>query len=216
MQKCSRHVGSCGHPCVGEYIPAQNVTFNNLFSIREANMAKAMCCDPCKCQICDRRNDGVKSMLRPASNRPVRGLPSSTQNVLLDDTLQVASDPITPRVTPLEPNSTNEQWYTNASRLVQADDIRVLQNRRAQEAQFLVSGRNASSPTTPSSAPSRLSQASPENATRMRNTNLLLDLDEETDCQSPQHGLDMNTFSSAKTGSEVAKEKGKMELNLLD
>ncbi|KAH7361156.1 P-loop containing nucleoside triphosphate hydrolase protein [Pyrenochaeta sp. MPI-SDFR-AT-0127] len=193
-QKCSRHVESCGHPCA------------------------ALCCDPCKCQICEHRANGVKSMLRSASTRPSSFQVSHprTRNLLLDNSFQVPSTPILPAMATPNVESTTKQWDAYASGGIQADDLRVRQKRRAEEEQFLMAVRNSTSPAEQSSAPTKLIQVSPEKVVRSKNTSVLLDLDDETGCQPTQSHQSMTTVSYATVATSAGENLGKADMNLLD
>lgn len=181
-----------------------------------------MCCDPCKCQVCDRRNNGTKSMLKPVPNGTTSFRPSSSQmrTLMLDTSFQGPSNPGRSAVSQNRPDNTTGQWEAYASGGAQADDAKVLQKRREQEAQFLESLRNATpparSPSEISSAFTKLVQVSPEKTASSRNTKLLLDLDEGTEGQPRQQGLYTEALSYANAASSKVKGKGKADFNLLD
>ncbi|KAF2134773.1 P-loop containing nucleoside triphosphate hydrolase protein [Dothidotthia symphoricarpi CBS 119687] len=186
MQQCSRHVESCGHRCV------------------------QICCDPCRCQICDRRTNGMKPVLKPTPNRP-KG-PSTKHNLSFDNTYQTPSNPVASSMSHAGSGNRAREWqaYTNGG--AQADDARALQMRKEQEAEFQKTIADAgqvagfrSASAGASSTPARLAEASPANGTVSSNTRLLIDIDENVD-----------TFPLANAASSKAKGKGKDVFDLMD
>ncbi|EFQ92756.1 hypothetical protein PTNB73_04112 [Pyrenophora teres f. teres] len=196
-QKCSKRVEACGHPCVAE------------------------CCDQCRCHLCERRNGGVKSTLKPAQNRAnsFRAPRSHTRNLVLKDTLfspgpsEPVTDARTPRMATAQPvDYATEQRESYANGGAQEDDQQVLEMRKEQEERYRAQIRPSTPTAGPSSAGETLIQISPEKTeTVSRNTNLLLDLDFEPQSVRGRH--DVRRSSAAPASSSVAKST---YTNLLD
>ncbi|KAF1945626.1 hypothetical protein EJ02DRAFT_338281 [Clathrospora elynae] len=195
-QKCSRRLDTCGHSCV------------------------AVCCDPCKCQVCDRRTNGVKSMLKPAPNNvnSFRASPSSSGNMLLDTTNYSAPSvrtglTTTPRtMTPYGSDSVTEQWEAYTKGGIQEDDAQFLQKKKEEEAQFLEQARTSTPAAGSTSASTKLIEVSPEKAAVSRNTDLLLELDVYTEPQHPQ----ASRGSYANAASSSGGGQGNSDMNWLD
>lgn len=171
VQQCSRRVG-CGHPCV------------------------EVCCDTCRCRICDRHTNGVKPMLKPT--------PKGPRNLLLDSTFQMPSNPIAR----LNSDKATEEWQEYINRGVQADDDQALQKRREQEAAFKEFVTSTKGSRCASSS-ARLVDISSTKETRSKNTGLLIDIDMDLGFESRQEAISY-AHAASSTG------KGKVELNLLD
>ncbi|KAI8938282.1 hypothetical protein NX059_005940 [Plenodomus lindquistii] len=175
-QQCSkRMVETCGHACL------------------------EMCCEICRCRPCERRTNGVKSMLKPGQNgAPTfraapssRAPPSRAQPSRAHE--PVARSPRAPTVASHRQgsDSTTEQWEAYANGGVIMDDTRAMQLRLQEDARYSkmlrspTPANNESAPRTQSSAPAaqssaqadRLIEISPEKKVISRNTNLLVDLD---------------------------------------
>ncbi|CAO2653891.1 Nn.00g106240.m01.CDS01 [Neocucurbitaria sp. VM-36] len=179
----------------------------------------SMCCDPCKCQICDRRNNGTKSMLKPVFNGTTsfQPPPSATQNLMLNTRSQVRSNPMAAAIAPREFDNSTEQWEAYASGAVQAEDTEVLRKVREQEAQFLQSICNATSSSAgPSSESTKLIEVSPDKVAGSMHTALLLDLEMTADAPPQQGRQSMAGFSYANAASHKGKAKGKADFDLLD
>lgn len=182
----------------------------------------AMCCDPCKCQVCDRRNNGTKSMLKPVTlgTTSFGPPPSAVQNFTSNTRFQTTSNTVRPAMITQgsdSTTSTREQWEAYANEGVQADDAEVLQKKRQQEAQFLRSIRTVTPSTAgPPSASARLVEISPDKVARSMHTDLLLDLEEATDASGTQGRHHTQDFSYTNAASLNRKAKDEAQFNLLD
>ncbi|KAF1838189.1 hypothetical protein BDW02DRAFT_32428 [Decorospora gaudefroyi] len=204
-QKCSRRVEACGHPCV------------------------AVCCDPCKCDMCERRSNGVKSTLKPAPNgaTPFRGSRTNTRNLILENTIlgpsgRAVHSASTQMMAPQGSVSTTAHWEAYASGGAQQDDARMYAMRKEVEARFLEQMRTSTpapaSGLSPSPAPAKLIPISPEKAAAAaasRNTELLVDVDIDIEPRSQQDRRHARS-SYANAGSSTVRGGGSVAFNLLD
>ncbi|KAF9701449.1 hypothetical protein EKO04_000892 [Ascochyta lentis] len=208
---------SCGHPCPYRCHPFEHDQVNCMMqcSIKLACSHQCMetCCEPCKCQKCDRRTGGRKSMLKTATNGVTssRQSRSASHGLLLDFDLQTPADPPPQSGSP-------EKWQAYVNGGAQADDARMLQKRREEEAAFQEARRNGSpqpAARTPSTV-GRLIETSPRKPTPSisNNTNLLVDLDFNTndEAQTPQSAR----TSYASAARSRAPTDGGPEWSLLD
>lgn len=109
-QKCQRRLEICGHQCSG------------------------MCCDPCKCQICDSRLDGSRALLKPTAplNGARRCAAPSRSNTY-------------PRQAPYAPPQTSKNsdssgfgdWHAYVNGGAKADDAEFLRKAQREEAQYV-------------------------------------------------------------------------------
>lgn len=185
---------------------------SNLVNERPTNYSiKAMCCDTCKCQNCDRRTNGIKSMLKPAPNGATRfrASPSDARSLPLDITVCTPFSQSLPLKTLQCAESTPKQWSTYANGGVVADDARALQLLRNEEAEFLEATRSRTPAAGPPSTP--LIQISPEKVVASRNTDLLLDLNIIND-----PGMRVPYAQIARASTNVTKEQTRTALNWLD
>lgn len=173
MMQCSAAL-NCGHRCMGTYIkplPASDHT----------EQVTELCSDPCKCQTCDRRAGGQRSMLKPAANAATssRPPPSKLRGLLLDSGFQTPANPPPPSGSP-------DKWHAYVNGGAKADDARMLQKRKEEDAAFEKQRRNGTHrpPATAAtnagaSASNKLIETSPEkpSASVSGNTSLLVDLD---------------------------------------
>ncbi|KAF2677402.1 P-loop containing nucleoside triphosphate hydrolase protein, partial [Lentithecium fluviatile CBS 122367] len=179
-QKCNRYIPTCGHAC------------------------GAMCCDPCKCMICDRRNNGMKTMLKPPQKNgasssvfkarllePLLDMGASSnvfmplpQEPLLDlfQAPQTLMRPAATSMATEHSGSTPTKWKAYVNGGAKADDARILQKAREAEAEFLERLQKAERPAAASRS-DMLIELSPEKKTTepmsSRNTDLLLDFGED-------------------------------------
>jgi helicase required for RNAi-mediated heterochromatin assembly 1 len=186
-------------------------------------MRTAECCDPCKCHMCERRSNGVKSTLKPQNgSTPFRGprANANTRSLMLEDTLPVPSSRTTytstPRMmTPHGSDSTTQRWEEYAKGGVQDDDARAYALRKEEESRYLEqvwASTPAAGPSS-SSATNKLVQISPEKAATSRNTNLLVDLDVEPEVPRAHRHM---SHSYATVASSTVGGSGGAYTNLLD
>jgi helicase required for RNAi-mediated heterochromatin assembly 1 len=188
-------------------------------------MRTAECCDPCKCHMCERRSNGVKSTLKPQNgSTPFRGpranVNANTRSLMLEDTLPDPSNRTTytstPRMmTPHGSDSTTQQWEDYAKRGVQDDDERAYALRKEEESRYLDRLRASTPAAGPSSASTtdKLIQISPEKAATSRNADLLVDLDVEPEAPRGRHHM---SHSYATAASSTVGGSGSAYANLLD
>lgn len=172
----------------------------------------ALCSDACRCQVCERRGNGTKAMLKAVPNG--RQASSAPNNLIANTTYQMPATPQPVSGTSAAPGGSNEKWSTYANGGVVADDARYMQMRK-DEAQKLELIRNTPSIAGPSSNPTRLIEVSPEKKAISGNANLLIDLDLDLGtAPEPSHAQHSwaQTASSTNKGKAVAKPN----MNLLD
>lgn len=102
----------CGHPC------------------------SAMCCDPCKCHICDSRLDGSRALLKPSAplNGPRRS--AALPRLRAYDQQALFSTPQTSK----NSDSTGSgvgSWQAYVNGGAQADDARFLRKAQEEEAKYV-------------------------------------------------------------------------------
>ena len=183
-----------------------------------ANIITEICCDPCRCHICDRRTNGMKSMLKPASNGRQTSQPQTfrAHSAVLDNRPQAQSNPGSSSRRPHE-SGTITEWEDFANGGVQADDAMALLMRKEQEAQFLENVRSVTPLPRNPSLPIKLVQISPDKAPGLRDTNLLVDLDVEPNGQLVQHHYHTENLSYAKIASSLMNQGNDgANMNLLD
>ncbi|KAF2114105.1 P-loop containing nucleoside triphosphate hydrolase protein [Lophiotrema nucula] len=172
-QKCSKRVEHCGHPCT------------------------ALCCDPCKCQFCDTRNDGMRAVLKP-NPRGGTAVPAKQNPVAR---IMKAPTPVSSFSTGNSENSSVEQWHKYASGGVKEDDAEFVRKAKEENAKIAAAG-----------GPKLVDvNNSPSKKLVSENTNLLLDLD--TGCAMENKAPPRSSYASA-TASK--KGKGKLPVNLMD
>ncbi|USP74996.1 uncharacterized protein yc1106_02270 [Curvularia clavata] len=189
-QRCTRRVEICGHPCV------------------------AICCDPCKCQMCDRRTDGIKSTLKLAP----KGATSISERTLSlgsafhspRHTERVMTMATMPSRTP--PSFQMAHWKAYATGGgVQQDDINAFHKMKKEEARCLEKMRASTSEAGSSSASGQLISVSPEEVTtEPTDADLLIDLGSETQLPRVQHQPKRSYASAA------ARSQKPHSMNLLD
>jgi helicase required for RNAi-mediated heterochromatin assembly 1 len=198
MMQCSTKL-ACGHRCVGTYHPG-----NRGFA-GEAYYKLELCSDPCKCQTCDRRAGGHRSMLKPITNgaSSTRAQASTSHNLLLDTSFQAPANPPPPSGSP-------GKWHAYVNGGAQADDARLLQKHR--EAAFDETRQNATprpSATTATEAgasiPGRLIDTSPRKPVTSvsGNTKLLVDLDINAGYESYRPRQFKGPYASAARSAET-------------
>jgi helicase required for RNAi-mediated heterochromatin assembly 1 len=111
-----------------------------------------MCCDPCKCQYCNR--NGIKGLIKAA---PMGGAPSRKQL------------PYNPPPPTDNSGSTPNEWYAYASGGARIDDAEALKKMQEEDAKFLEDRG------TPAGGPAAtLVDISPVEVIASANVNLLL------------------------------------------
>lgn len=184
-QKCNKRVNPCGHPCT------------------------AMCCDPCKCQFCERRSNGTRPLLKPG---PVRGAFVTKPYPQPD---MMASPP---SQTTENTGSSLEQWKSYANGGVRADDAEFVRKKDEEEAKF-VEARSKASPArgqSPSIGHARLIEISPvKKGEPSKNTAMLIDFGVNVNT-SPQRVRTKETFSYAAIAKGKKENRGLANLGLLD
>ncbi|PVI01502.1 P-loop containing nucleoside triphosphate hydrolase protein [Periconia macrospinosa] len=103
MQMCSRQIG-CGHPC------------------------SAVCSDPCRCNICERRSGGVKAIMKTQKSAvlpPVRTTPTPTMHM----------PAIAPDASPA-PAQVTMSWLKYVNGGVNEDDAKIREQAVLEEARF--------------------------------------------------------------------------------
>ncbi|KAH7410083.1 P-loop containing nucleoside triphosphate hydrolase protein [Phaeosphaeria sp. MPI-PUGE-AT-0046c] len=147
--QCNRSL-VCGHKCVD------------------------LCSDHCSCDICDRRGDGARAMLRPMSNgASFRPSPMPVIHAIgapLQGAAGLTSIPAS------SGNHDNWREYVDGGGAA-ADDARHLQLVKEQQAKYSVARRSATPSTTVEADSARLIEVSPEKKPVSQNANLLIDLD---------------------------------------
>jgi len=139
-----------------------------------------MCSDACRCQLCERRNNGTRSMLKtvPSSAGAVRQVPASSRSLMASTTYQTPANPTTVSRTPDISDSTSEAWQAYGNGGAATNDAREFKMMKDKEAQYLATVRNTPPPMVPSSSKSaKLIKVSPEKKAAPKNLNLLIDLD---------------------------------------
>ena len=210
MMQCSIEL-VCGHRCVGMY------HLGNTGSSGKVDHKLELCSDPCKCQTCDRRAGGHRSMLKPTTNgaSSTSAQASTSRNLFLDTNFQAPANPPPPSGSP-------DKWYAYVNGGARADDARLLQKRR-EEAAFDEARQNATpqpSATTATEAgantPMRLIETSPRKpaASVSGNTNLLIDLDINAGYESDRPQQLEGSHASAARSAKMAYAG--LEWNLLD
>ncbi|KAH4973379.1 hypothetical protein HBI78_001190 [Parastagonospora nodorum] len=187
MMPCNRHL-SCGHTCV------------------------AVCSDACRCQVCERRGNGTKAMLKAVPNG--QQLPSATNNLVTNTTYQMPVNPMPASRTPAAPGGSNEKWSTYVNGGVAADDARYMKKRK-DEAQNLELIRNTPPTAGPSLNPTKLIEISPEKKAISGNANLLIDLDLDLGTAlNPSHAP--HSWAKAASSNKKGKAPAKSNMSLLD
>lgn len=195
---CSKDL-PCGHRCHGR--------LNTPRSGCSANSTTEECSRPCRCQACDRRTGGQRSMLKIGAHQS-RQQPSTPPRLLLDIGFQAPANP--PPAAGL-----SEKWEAYVNGGAKADDARLLQKRRDQNTGFEEARCNgAVQSATPTSAggvtsdTGKLIDTSPKKprASLSPSTSLLVDL-----------GLSDHTYQSHASTAESGKTKAaRCKINLLD
>lgn len=192
-QKCLKRVEPCGHPCM------------------------AMCCDPCKCQVCDRYSNGMKAMLRPAPANGGSSFKPNPQNTTF------RAPPLPPAGSSMNSEgsgSTTEQWKAYANGGARADDVQVLQKQQEEDAKFYDTVSNVGQSAAPASA--RLIEFSPKKGTKPKahasnNIDLLLDLDIGSTVDASSQPKQRINYKETFSYAAAAKSKAdKTNFNLLD
>lgn len=197
MMQCSASL-NCGHRCMGKHVKLSSAWMYTY-------QTTELCSDPCKCQTCDRRAGGQRSMLKPAKNAVTssRPLPSQPRSLLLDSGFQIPANPPAPSSSP-------DQWHAYANGGAKADDLRMLQKRREEDAAFEEQRRNntlrpanktsTAATSAGASTSSNLVEIPPQKpcASVSENTSLLVDLDiNNTNGAHPAHASSSASYASA-------------------
>lgn len=172
----------------------------------------ALCSDACRCQVCERRGNGTKAMLKAVPNG--RQAPSPSNNLIANNTYQMPATPLPVSRTLAAPGGSNEKWSTYANGGVAADDARYMQKRK-DEAQNLELIRNTPPTAGPSSNPTRLIEVSPEKKAISGNANLLIDLDLDLGT-APEPSRAQHSWAKAASSNNKGKAPVKANMNLLD
>jgi helicase required for RNAi-mediated heterochromatin assembly 1 len=177
----------------------------------------AICSDNCRCQVCERRGNGTKSMLKTVPNGVSSRQPSSaTYNPLVDTTYQMPANPVpmqAPR-TPEPSTSSGEKWQAHVNGGVAKDDAHYVQKAREEQAKL----REVLSNTPPhaaSSKPAKLIEVSPEKKAVSKNANLLIDLDLDLG-QAPTPMGGQRSYANTSASNGKGKAVAKANTSLLD
>lgn len=135
----------------------------------------AICCDPCKCQTCDRHANGMKTLLK-ATQTGVNTSPAQPPISRRMSTPKTAIDSETS-----SPNT--NRWYTYINGGAAVEDATVLENLQAQEAELLTRLRRNPIPQT------EVSPCAQQN---------LIDV---SDCSGPVQPLQKNVTSKQNLSS---------------
>ncbi|KAF2867362.1 P-loop containing nucleoside triphosphate hydrolase protein [Massariosphaeria phaeospora] len=193
-QPCTKRVASCGHACT------------------------KMCCDPCRCQTCEGRADGMKPLLRPV---PAHGM-ASFQPSFPSSMISPAFQP--PKKLESEPTAassgtdgTPENWKAYANGGAREDDAKAKDMMKEQQAAFSQEVARAAGPPSAQlielSPPKKLLGKLQESS----NMNLLLDLDDAFLAQpKPTRYRSKETYTHAAAAAAKPKKTNKPVFNLLD
>jgi hypothetical protein len=109
-QKCQRRLEICGHQC------------------------SALCCDPCKCHICDSRHDGMRALLKPTA--PLNGTrrPAAPQR---PDPYPRQASIAAPQTSQLSGSSGVGDWLAYVNGGAKADDAEFLRKAKQENAKFV-------------------------------------------------------------------------------
>jgi hypothetical protein len=175
----------------------------------------AICSDNCRCQVCERRGNGTKSMLKTVPNGASSRPPcSATRNLLVDTTYQMSANPIplpTSR-TPEPSTSSSEKWHAYVKGGIAKDDAQYVQKAGEGQAKLREVVNNTPPPAA-SSKPAKLIELSPEKKAVSKNANLLIDLDLDLgQVPTPMDGQLSYANTSASDGKGKAVVKANMSL----
>lgn len=212
MMQCTAKL-ACGHHCMGMYGPGRSNSDCHTDRFTE------LCSDSCKCQTCDRRVGGHRSMLKPANNGATSSRPPPSRKLHPTSGVTASANP------PL--SGSPDKWRTYINGGSQADDARLQQMHMEEKAAFDArrSGtpRIATTATTTTavtdadaSVSGKLIETSPRKpaVSVSGNTSLLLDLDIGTEYEVRQPQRPRGTYASAAGSSRTAYEGS--EWSLLD
>lgn len=209
MMQCSIPL-NCGHRCMGMYTIS--------LVLGSTDKTTEVCSDSCKCQTCDRRAGGQRSMLKSAPNAAIlsRAPPSKSHGPLSDSTFQTLA-------TPPPPSGSSGKWHAYINGGAKVEDARMLQKYREEDDAFEEQRRN-STPRPPvtaatdagASAASRLIETSPRKPAPSvtGNTSLLVDLDINSSYEAHPSQASEKSFVG-KTGLKEMSY-GDLQWNLLD
>ncbi|KAF2622867.1 hypothetical protein BU25DRAFT_479849 [Macroventuria anomochaeta] len=221
--KC-KGILSCSHPCPYRCHPFEHDQINCMMQCSTkltcGHRCMELCSDPCKCQTCDRRAGGHRSMLKPAANSVTSSRPpsSTSRNLLLDSGFQAPANPPPPSGSP-------DKWHAYVNGGAQADDAQLLQKRREEEAAFQEARRNgtlqsaaaaAAATGAGTSTSGKLIETSPRkpSASVSGNTSLLVDLDINSNYESYQPQPSRGSYAIAARSNKTIY--GGSEWSLLD
>jgi hypothetical protein len=118
------------------------------------NTYTGTCGSACRCNICERRSGG-KSVLKARTNQTGSlPAPGGQQNLLLEHSAQVPSSTVSPG----KHDNSTKAWQAFVNGGAQADDARILKERREQEAKFRGSQAQSTGPVEANSQPPSLLQ----------------------------------------------------------
>ncbi|KAF2469321.1 uncharacterized protein BDR25DRAFT_343720 [Lindgomyces ingoldianus] len=131
-QKCMRRVELCGHPCA------------------------ELCCDPCKCQFCGRRDNGMRATLKPTPRNSAYNAPAPPSSFVQHSRNAFAGtfyggssfgggacraalefqSPSQAESTHRSSGSSVEQWKAYAKDGAKEDDAQALRNAKEMDTKF--------------------------------------------------------------------------------
>jgi helicase required for RNAi-mediated heterochromatin assembly 1 len=135
----------------------------------------------------------------------------TSRHLLLDTAAQVPAKPTPCPTVPENLNSKSNRWNAYINGGAAADDVKVLQRSRDEEAQYLETIRNVPTTTVLSSKTTKLIEVSPKKKAVSENTSLLVDLNFDVESES-----DYRQQSYANAASLKSKNNIKANINLLD
>ncbi|CAI6340817.1 unnamed protein product [Periconia digitata] len=200
----------CGHKCVLTCHPFEKESINCMQQcikpLQCGHPCSAVCCDPCKCSICEQRSGGVKAIMK---RKTAAALPASQVMINAGGVTTANAN-----------TSVQMEWKQYADGGARADDARMFQERKMIEAAAGEASR--AHQEQEDSTTGRLIENSPHktNVGVSQNTDLLIDLEGGAPAKAgPRKYRELFTYSSVARGSASASVKGKRrapESDLLD
>ncbi|KAF1915851.1 P-loop containing nucleoside triphosphate hydrolase protein [Ampelomyces quisqualis] len=185
MMPCARRL-NCVHPCA------------------------AICSDPCRCPICERRGRGVKAMLKSVPNgTSLRPSSSAAQHLSSETTFQKPANPV-----PVSKDSeTSQVWHSYVNGGAAADDARYVQKAREEQATYAETMRSMTPGSHAGAKSKRLIELSPEKKSVSTSASaiLLIDLDMSSGLEVNSH---QQSYASAAAPQDSSRTSARM--NLLD
>jgi helicase required for RNAi-mediated heterochromatin assembly 1 len=135
----------------------------------------------------------------------------ASRHLLLDTAAQVPASTTPCPTVPQNLNSRSDRWNAYINGGAAADDVKVLQRGRDEQAQYLETIRNVPTTIVLSSKATKLIEVSPKNKAVSKNANLLVDLNFDVE---PESNYRQQSYANA--ASITSKDKTKMNTNLLD